>query len=62
MLSLRSFHLFFVILSIVLTSGVGAWALRHHDPALGAICLGIGALLVVYEGYFVRKAERLHLD
>lgn len=61
MLSLRSFHLFFIALSIVLVSGFGMWGLLNHYVALGALSLGIAALLVVYGGYFVGKAETIHL-
>lgn len=62
MLSLRSFHLFFISLSIVLTSGFGMWGLLNHYIVLGASSLGLGLLLVVYGSYFVWKAENIHLE
>ena len=61
MLSLRSFHMFFIALAIVLLSGFGMWGLLNHYIVLGALSLGIGALLVAYGGYFMGKAETLHL-
>ena len=39
MLTLRSFHLFFIALSIVLTSGFGAWGLLHQYVLLGVLSL-----------------------
>jgi hypothetical protein len=62
MLSLKSFHLFFIALSIVLSAGFGMWGLLNHYVVLGALSLVFAALLVVYGGYFVGKAETLHLE
>lgn len=62
MLSLRSFHLFFIALSIVLASGFGTWGLLNHHIVPGASSLGFAVLLVVYGGYFVWKAETNHLE
>lgn len=62
MMSLRSFHLFFIAISIVLAAGVGMWGLLNHYALLGALSLGFGVLLVVYGGYFVGKAEASHLQ
>ncbi len=61
-LSLRSFHLFLISLSIVLATGTGVWGLINHDLVLGAFSLGLALLLVVYGSYFVGKAERAHLE
>ena len=61
MLSLRSFHLFFIALSIVLTAGFGMWGLLNHYIVLGVLSLGVGVLLVVYGGHFMGKAEATHL-
>lgn len=61
-LSLRSFHLVLISLSIVLTAGTGVWGLFNHDLVLGALSLGLGLLLVVYGSYFVWKAENVHLE
>jgi hypothetical protein len=62
MLSLKSFHLFFVALAIVLTAAFGMWGLLNHYRLLGALSLVVGGLLVVYETYFAAKAERIHLE
>jgi hypothetical protein len=62
MLSLRSFHIFFIALSIVFSSGFGVWGLVNHYLLLGVISLGIGVVLVIYGGYFIQKAQRIHLE
>ncbi len=62
MLTLKSFHLFFIFLSIVLTSGFGMWGLLIDYVLLGALSLGIAVLLVGYGGYFAWKAKSVHLD
>ena len=55
------FHLFLVAVAIVVVTGFGTWGLFHQYRFLGVIGLAVGALLVVYEGYFATKAERMHL-
>jgi hypothetical protein len=62
MLSLKSFHIFFIAVSIVLTAGLGAWGLLNHSALLGGCSLGLSGLLVIYEAYFASKAERIHLE
>lgn len=62
MMSLRSFHLFFIALSIVLAAGFGMWGLLNHYEVLGALSLAFGVLLVVYGGYFVGKSQAAHLQ
>jgi hypothetical protein len=61
-LSLRSFHLLLISLSIVLASGTGVWGLFNRQIVLGALSLGFAVLLVVYGSYFVWKAENVHLE
>lgn len=63
-LSLRSFHLFFIAVSIALSAMVAVWGLRSWmetkaagDLALGAFFLVVGILLAVY-GLKVRKKLR----
>jgi hypothetical protein len=62
MFSLRSVHVFFIGLSVVLASGLGMWGLLNQYPVLGALSLCFAALLVAYGGYFVWKAENAHLN
>jgi hypothetical protein len=58
MLNLKAFHLFFIGLAIVLTSGFGFWGLFNHYPLLGSISLVVGIVLVFYAANFARKAEK----
>jgi steroid 5-alpha reductase family enzyme len=63
-LSLRSFHLFFVTASVVLSAGVAVWGVRSwratgsgSDLAFGGIFLVVGFVLAVY-GIRVRRKLR----
>jgi len=60
-LSLKSFHLVFIAIAIVLTAGFGVWGLLNHYAAAGSLSLIIGALLVMYGAYFSGRAQRTHL-
>jgi len=56
-LSLRSFHVVLIWLSIVLASGTGMWGLLNHQILLGVLSLGAAILLVVYLGFFAREEK-----
>jgi hypothetical protein len=62
MLTLKSFHLLLIAISIVLTAGVGMWGLLNQYHVLGVLSLSVGVLLVVYGAYFAAKAQRIHLE
>ncbi|RPH52774.1 hypothetical protein EHM82_09105 [bacterium] len=60
-LSLRSFHLFFIAVSILLAAWVGAWGVQSWmatrnlgDLALGVLFFVLGFVLVLY-GLRVRR-------
>ena len=57
MLTLKSFHIFFVCISIVLTSGFGVWGMRNGLGTLGGISLVISVLLVLYFAFVVARIE-----
>lgn len=68
MLSLKGFHIFFILIAIVGADMVGAWAIWHYGethqawmPWLAAISLLGGLGLVGYAIWFVRKLERAHI-
>ena len=68
-LSLRSFHLFFIAVSVLLAAWVGVWGLRSYlvtrslgDLALGVLFFGIGLGLVVYGLKARRKLRALDPD
>jgi hypothetical protein len=63
-LSLRSFHLFFIAVSVLLAVWVGAWGVQSWmatrslgDLALGALFFVLGFILIVY-GLRVRRKLR----
>ena len=64
-MSLKAFHLIFIIASCILAFGFGVWELKN---ALGAdgqtvdLLLGVGSLaagvgLIIYERYFLKKLK-----
>ncbi|NNE92530.1 MAG: hypothetical protein HKN23_12860 [Verrucomicrobiales bacterium] len=61
-MSLKKFHLLFIVLAILTCLGFGAWALLveglpDNFRVMGWISAGLGVLLVGYGIYFVRKAK-----
>ena len=68
-LSLRSFHLFFIAASVVLSAGVAVWGVRSwrstgngSDLAFGIIFLVAGVALAVYGLRVRRKLHDLSPD
>jgi uncharacterized membrane protein HdeD (DUF308 family) len=64
-MSLKTFHLVFIIAAIITADMFGAWTIWSfrftHDTvnlALGILTLIGGLALTVYAFYFVRKMER----
>jgi membrane protein implicated in regulation of membrane protease activity len=54
-LSLRSFHLFFIAVSVLLAAWVGVWGIQSYlaaksagDLALGVFFLALGFVLLLY--------------
>jgi hypothetical protein len=67
-MSLKAFHVFFIVVSIVFAVGFGVWGLREHSAgrngghlALGVISFAVGAALVAYLVSFVRKLRNPRL-
>lgn len=61
-LSLRIFHIVFIILSILLTIGFGIWGVMQANNLflfLGVASFVIGALLVFYLIKIVRKFKQV---
>jgi Zn-dependent protease with chaperone function len=63
-MSLKTFHLVFIIAAIIMADMFGAWAIWHRASldgltvALGVATLIAGLALTGYAFYFVRKMER----
>jgi DNA-binding transcriptional regulator of glucitol operon len=69
MMSLRSFHLVFLLFAIVVAELFGGWAVHHyahtHDRfvlALGLVTFGGSFAVIGYALWFVRKMDRAHIQ
>lgn len=67
-MSLRTFHLVFIIASIVMADMFGAWAIWHYPQTrdlltlwLGILTLAGGLVLTVYAVLFVRRLDRAEI-
>jgi hypothetical protein len=61
-MSLRAFHILFILLAILLAAGCAVWGFANGlPPAFGIICAVISLALVVYGVYFFRKSRKLIL-
>jgi hypothetical protein len=66
-MSLKAFHLVFIVASILLAAGFAAWSLVNYTAPSGntsdlvvAVVSGIVALgLIGYEVYFLRKLKNV---
>jgi len=65
-MSLKAFHLVFIIASIVLAIGFGVWAAVAFFKSGGVVNLivalasfGAGVGLVFYERYFLKKTKNI---
>jgi len=56
-MSLRTFHIIFIVCSILVSIGFGYWAIRnlHHWTAVGSFALAVG--LIFYEIKFLKKVS-----
>lgn len=61
-MSLKAFHIFFIVVSILLAAGCAAWGFASGmAPAFGISCATLAAALLVYGIYFLRKSRKLIL-
>jgi hypothetical protein len=66
-MSLKAFHLVFIIASILLAFGFAAWSLLNYrapngsasDLAIGLGSLAVGFGLIGYEIYFLKKLKNV---
>jgi len=56
-MSLRFFHIVFIVLAAVLAAGVGVWSLQHSGTALGVVCLAAAVALAVYGVWYTRNTR-----
>jgi hypothetical protein len=63
-MSLKHFHVVFIVFAVLISFGFGAWALLANDQttsirSLGMFSLVIGAALSAYGVWFFQKAKRV---
>ena len=65
-MSLKAFHIFFMVVSIIMSIGTGAWGFFKYgqDGGSGNLILAIASLvaacvLVVYARWFLRKLKNV---
>ena len=65
-MSLKSFHIFFIVLSVILMAGFGYSGLKNFSGtgaaaslAWGSIELALAVALAVYLGWFIKKSKKL---
>jgi quinol-cytochrome oxidoreductase complex cytochrome b subunit len=58
-MSLRIFHIVFVMVCVALSIFVGVWGWRNHAPALSTTFAVVAVALIVYGVYAFRKLRNL---
>ncbi|MDF1754431.1 MAG: hypothetical protein P1U89_16725 [Verrucomicrobiales bacterium] len=63
-MSLKHFHLLFIVLSILITLGFGLWAVLLNGlpsgfKAMGGFSLFLSVILIVYGIRFLRKSKSI---
>lgn len=68
-MSLKAFHVFFIVVSTVFLLGMGAWSAGrfradggNDNLAFAVAGFGLGAMLVVYGVWFLKKMQRAKLS
>ncbi len=64
-MSLKSFHVFFLVVAVLLSAGVALWAftvgegrLTNANGIMGLVSAVIGVATAAYATWFVRKKSR----
>ena len=59
-MSLKAFHLLFILLSTLLSAGCAWWAFANHaGAAFGSASAAVAVALFIYGVYFIRKSRKL---
>ena len=59
-MSLKAFHIFFIVLSTLLAGGCAAWAFLKGAPLIFGVASAMVAVALLFYGiYFVRKARQI---
>ena len=60
-MSLKIFHVFFIMLSTLLAIGCAVWAFAGANNGFGAVCVALAVVMPVYGVMFWKKARRIIL-
>lgn len=61
-MSLRAFHILFIILSVLMAAGCAWWAFANKvAPAFGIASAAVAIGLVIYAVFFLRKTKKMIL-
>ena len=61
-MSLKFFHIVFIIISILLCGGIALWAFQAGTmPVVAWVSLASGGALIAYFVYFLNKTKRIIL-
>lgn len=58
-MDLKTFHLFFISVSVILTAFVAAWGVTNGSVVAACVSVASAIALVVYGTMFQRKMRRL---
>ena len=59
-MSLKVFHILFIILAILLAAGCVAWAVVNQAPAaFGIVSAIVAVALVIYGIWFLKKSRKI---
>jgi hypothetical protein len=59
-MSLKAFHIFFIVLAILLSVGCAVWAFVNGGmPIFGSSCAVVAVALVFYGINFLKKSKRI---
>jgi hypothetical protein len=57
-MSLKSFHIFFIALSIILSAGCAVWAFANGvEPIFGISSAIVAVVLGIYGTFFLKKSK-----
>ena len=60
-MSLKIFHVFFIMLSTLLAIGCAVWAFAGANTGFGAVCVALAVVMPIYGVMFWKKARRIIL-
>jgi hypothetical protein len=58
-MSLKAFHILFILLAALLAAGCAAWACVNHIVAFGIVSAVVAVALVIYGIWFLRKSRKI---